>query len=229
MSNIICGTLANRSTADLMAELDHIVFACADVADGTRIIQELTGATAIVGGPHVGRGTHNTLLTFDDRPYFEIFGIDPDQAEPERPRGFGLDDLDGPKLVGYAVHTVGDETLDDIAATISGAGFDPGTHLAMSRMKPDGHLLEWELTTGGDTGHGMDGALPFAIDWLGGPSPASSLPSMGSLVKLSVRNPDARVAGVIAGLGLNDTVDFSVGPAQLTVTIETPNGIIKLT
>jgi hypothetical protein len=212
-----------------MAELDHIVFACPDVVDGTRIIEELTGATAVVGGPHVARGTHNTLLTFDERTYFEIIGIDPDQAEPERPRGFGLDDLDGPKLVGYAVHTLGDETLDDIGATIRSAGFDPGTQLAMSRMKPDGNLLEWELTTGGDTGHGMDGALPFAIDWLGGQSPASSLPSMGSLVKLSVRNPDARVADVIAGLGLNNAVDFTVGPAQLTATIETPNGIIKLT
>lgn len=211
-----------------MAELDHIVFASPDVEEGTRIIHELTGATAVVGGPHVGRGTHNTLLTFDDRTYFEIIGVDHDQPEPEQPRGFGIDDLDGPKLVGYAVHTVGDETLDDLAQIVRKAGFDPGTHLAMSRKKPDGELLEWELTAGGDTGFRLDGAIPFAIDWLGGPSPATSLPSMGSLVKLSVRHPDARVAGIITGLGLDGAVDFTIGPARLAVTIDTPNGIVEL-
>ena len=99
-----------------MAELDHIVFACPDVAEGTRIIHELTGAMAVVGGAHEGRGTHNTLLTFDDRTYFEIIGVDSNQPNPERPRGFGIDDLDGPKLVAYAVHTVGDESLDDLVA-----------------------------------------------------------------------------------------------------------------
>jgi len=211
-----------------MAELDHIVFACPDVDEGTRIIHDLTGATAVVGGPHVGRGTHNTLLTFDDRTYFEIIGSDPDQPEPERARGFGLDDLDGPKLVAFAVHTIGDETLDDLAQVVRDAGFDPGTHMAMSRMKPDGVLLEWELTAGGDTGFRLDGGIPFAIDWLGGPSPAASLPSMGSLVRLSVTNPDERVGTALTGLGLSDSVEFILGPANLTVTIDTPNGIVEL-
>ncbi len=211
-----------------MAELDHLVFACRDVDEGSRIIEELTGATAVVGGPHVGRGTHNTLLTFDDRTYFEIIGVDPDQPEPKQPRGFGIDELDRPKLVGYAIHPLGDETLDGLAAVMRSAGFDPGTHVAMSRQKPEGELLEWELTTGGDTAHGLDGALPFAIDWLGKPSPAATLPSMGQLVKLSIRHPDARVGGALVALGLADSVDFSEGPAQLTATIETPNGTVTL-
>jgi anti-anti-sigma regulatory factor len=51
---------------------------------------------------------------------------------------------------------------------------------------------------------------------------------MGSLVKLLVCNPDPRVAEVISGLGLSDAIDFAVGPAQLTATIETPNGIVEL-
>ena len=227
MSSTIFGTLVSRSTAD-MAELDHLVFACQDVAEGTRIIKELTGATAMVGGAHVERGTRNTLLTFDDRTYFEIIGIDSDQPAPDEPRSFGIDDLDGPKLVAYAVHTVGDETLVDIAEAIRGAGFDPGVHRAMSRQKPDGKLLEWELTTGGDTAHGMQGALPFAIDWLGKPSPAASLPSMGSLLKLTVQHPDARVATAIGALGLADSVEFTQGHARLTATIITPNGTIEL-
>lgn len=211
-----------------MAELDHIVYACRDVDEGTHLIAELTGATAVVGGPHVGRGTHNTLLTFDDRTYFEIIGVDPSQPDPDQPRGFGLDDLDAPKLVAYAIHPTDNETLEDLADAMRGAGFDPGRSLAMSRQKPDGELLEWELTTGGDTAHAMDGALPFAIDWLGKPSPATSLPSMGSLVQLRVQHPDERVGLALAALGLSQTVDFTVGPAKLSLTIGTPKGQVEL-
>lgn len=210
-----------------MAELDHIVFACRDLAEGTRIIGDLTGAVPVVGGPHVGRGTRNTLLTFDDRTYFEIIGIDPDQPEPERARGFGLDDLEAPKLVAYAIHPVDDETLEGLAAIVRDGGFDPGEWMAMSRQKPDGELLEWELTAGGDTGFRLDGAIPFAIDWLGKPSPATTLPSMGSLVQLSVQHPDDRVGAVLAGLGLSK-VAFSQGPAALSATIETATGTIEL-
>ena len=83
-------------------------------------------------------------------------------------------------------------------------------------------------TTGGDTAHGLDGALPFAIDWLGRPSPASSLPSMGNLVKLSVRHPDPRVGDAITALALGDAVEFSEGAAQLTLTINTPTGPAQL-
>ncbi len=211
-----------------MAELDHLVFACRDVDEGSRIIFDLTGATAVVGGAHVGRGTHNTLLTFDDRTYFEIIGIDPTQPEPPHPRGFGIDELDKPKLVGYAIHPTGDETLDDLAGAIRDAGLDPGTKLAMSRQKPDGELLEWELSTGGDTAHGLDGAVPFMIDWLGRPSPAASLPSMGQLVGLSVQHPDIRVRDALASLDLGDSVTFSQGPAQLRATIETATGTVVI-
>jgi hypothetical protein len=74
-----------------MAELDHLIFACRDLEAGVQAIAELTGATAVEGGRHVGNGTRNSLLTFDDRTYFEIIAIDPDQPEPARPRSFGLD------------------------------------------------------------------------------------------------------------------------------------------
>ena len=211
-----------------MAELDHIVFACKDLAHGTQMIRDLTGAGPVVGGPHVGRGTRNTLLTFDDRTYFEIIGVDPDQPEPERARGFGIDQLEAPRLVAYAIHPVDGETLDDLAAIVRDHGFDPGEWMAMSRQKPDGELLEWELTAGGDTGFRLDGAIPFAIDWLGKPSPAASLPSMGSLAGLTVQHRDTRVGDVIAALGLADTVDYRQGPAQLSLKVDTPTGMITL-
>jgi len=211
-----------------MAEIDHLVYASPDVDAGVRYIQELTGAEAVVGGSHVGRGTQNALLTFDERTYFEIIGVDPNQPAPSAPRGFRLDSLVEPGLVAFAVHPTGAETIEDVAGVIASRGFDAGTLLAMSREKPDGELLEWRLSTGGDTGHRLGGALPFVIDWLGQPSPATSLPSMGSLAKLSVQHDDARIGVVLKELGLGTAVEFTVGAPKLSATIDTPRGVVQL-
>ncbi|MFT7646302.1 MAG: hypothetical protein ACI8Y4_001036 [Candidatus Poriferisodalaceae bacterium] len=209
-----------------MAELDHIILASPDVNEGVRLVEELTGAIAVPGGPHVGLGTHNYLLTFDDRTYFEVIGIDPNQEEPSRPRPFGLDDRTGPGLAGYAIHPTGDETIADVAALAVAAGFDPGRVMSMSRMKPDGVLLEWNLTNGGDSGPARQGALPFVIDWGSSASPAASLPSMGDLVSLTVTHPDAATRASVEALGLGIVVVD--GPASLTATVTSAKGTITL-
>lgn len=211
-----------------MAELDHLVYACQRVSDGTDLIAELTGATAIAGGVHEGRGTHNSLLTFDERTYFEIIGIDPEQPEPDQPRGFGLDTLDRAGLVAFAVHPSEGETLDDLIQAIRAAGLDPGQRIPRSRRTPDGALIEWELSTGGDTAHALDGALPFCIDWLGKPSPAASLPSMGTLRQLAVRHPNERVGAALEALGLGDRVVYAQGPPDLSASIDTRLGTVHL-
>jgi hypothetical protein len=210
----------------LMAELDHLIYASRDVAEGVRIIEELTGATAVAGGPHVGLGTHNSLLTFDERTYFEVIGIDPDQPEPQGPRPFGLDDQTQPGLAGYAIHPTDGESLEDVQATMRAAGYDPGTIIDMSRKKPDGQLITWRLTVGGQSGVASQGALPFAIDWGDQPSPAASLPSMGRLVSVQVTHPDPAVRASAAALGVG--VEVTDGPAGLKAVIETPNGLAEL-
>lgn len=209
-----------------MPELDHLIFASPDVPEGVRYIEELTGAHAVAGGPHVGLGTHNYLLTFDERTYFEVIGNDPNQPEPDRPRPFGLDERDGPGLAGYAIHPTGSETLEEVAAIMAAAGFDPGAIMDMSRRKPDGELITWRLTVGGDSGPASQGALPFAIDWGDQPSPAVSLPSMGKLVSLTVTHPDAAIRASATALGLGVSVED--GPAALSAVIDTPKGRVEL-
>ncbi len=209
-----------------MPELDHLIFASPDLAAGVDHIRSLAGAEPVVGGPHPGHGSCNELLTFDDRTYFEIIGIDPEQPDPSHPRPFGLDDLETPKLVGYAIHPVASESLDDVVAAMRAAGMDPGSVAEMSRRKPDGELLSWTLTRGGDSGAASGGALPFAIDWGASPSPATTLPSMGQLVSLTVSHPDAAVRASAEALGV--AVDVIEGPAALVARVETPSGLIEI-
>ena len=209
-----------------MPELDHLIFAVRDLAAGVDHIRELTGAEPVPGGPHPGNGSRNELLTFDDRTYFEIIGIDPEQPDPSHPRPFGLDDLNAPKLAGYAIHPVDGETFDDVIAAMRAAGMDPGSVAEMSRQKPDGELLSWTLTRGGDSTVARDGALPFAIDWGVSPSPATTLPSMGRLVSFTVSHPDAATRAIAEALGLG--INVVDGPPSLVAEVETPNGLVEI-
>ena len=209
-----------------MPELDHLILASPDVSQGVALVEELTGATAVFGGAHVGLGTHNHLLTFDQRTYFEIIGVDPDQPAPAHPRPFGLDDRTGPGLAGYAIHPTGDESLEDVVESMRAAGFDPGSIAEMSRQRPDGSLLSWRLTRGGDTGEASQGALPFAIDWGGGASPAASLPSMGALRSLTVSHPDAAVRSAVEALGLG--VSVADGAPGLVASVDTAGGTVEI-
>ena len=118
------------------------------------------------------------------------------------------------------------ESLDDVIEVMRSAGMDPGTVAEMSRRKPDGELLSWTLTRGGDSTVASDGALPFAIDWGPTPSPATTLPSMGQLVSLTISHPDAHVRSIAEALGVG--IEVAEGPASLTARVDTPNGIVEV-
>jgi hypothetical protein len=208
-----------------MPELDHLVFAAPDLDAGIHHIEALTGVRAVPGGPHPGMGSHNALLTFDAATYFEIIAIDPDQPDPGRPRPFGLDEATGARLAGYAIHPTGGETLEEVAERMRSLGADPGTIRAMSRIKPDGEEIHWRLTIAEASTTG-DAGLPFIIDWGDTPSPATTLPSMGSLLGVRISHPDAAVRSLIDGLDLG--VETVEGPAGLTALIDSPRGRVEI-
>ena len=209
-----------------MPELDHLIFASPDLSEGVRIIDLLSAQKAVPGGPHVNFGTKNYLLTFNDKTYFEIIGIDLDQEKPARPRPFGIDSMSGPALVGYAIHPTENETLEDVVALMKEAQFDPGQISEMSRVKPEGETISWRLTIGGDSGAASNGAFPFAIDWGGKPSPAVSLPSMGSLVSLTVSNPDVEVLSSVDALNVG--VITVEGPVGLRASVAIGDRVVDI-
>ena len=86
-------------------QFDHLVFAGPDLDEAVAYVASVLGVVAAPGGRHLGYGTRNRLIGFDDAAYLEVIGPDPDQPDPAGPRPFGIDELTGPALVAWAVRT----------------------------------------------------------------------------------------------------------------------------
>lgn len=210
---------AVHRAAALEIRLDHLVYATPDLAATVAQITEQWGVAPTPGGRHDGRGTANELLALGGGAYLEIIGPDPDQPEPPMPRPFGVDGITSPRLVTWAAAV---PSLDLWLEWCAARKVDPGPGFDMQRTTPAGDVLRWRLTMPPTEG---DGLIPFLIEWPG-ESPAATAASGVELFGLSFRHPDQHVDARFREYALPYGVDR--GPAQLTATLMTPNGMVEL-
>jgi hypothetical protein len=208
--------------------IDHLVYASNDLPGASATIVELFGATPTPGGSHIGHGTYNELLSLGGATYLEIIGPDPTQPAPDGPRPFGIDSLTTPALVAWCVRPT--RPLIEIVDEARAAGIQLGDVTAMSRRRPDGVLLQWQLTFPQLTGRfGL--ALPFMIDWADSSHPTDTLPAAVQLIGLDVAHPDVQslrtafdIIGITTGVELREEYQPS-----LRATIATQSGEVTLT
>ena len=206
-----------------MSQLDHIVIAAPDLEALVNEFHTLTGVQPEPGGRHVGKGTANQLVGLGEGRYIELIGPDPGQDEPTEPRPLRVDEVSTTTVVGWAVRP------DDIGIRVASArdaGYDPGDPKPMERRTPDGALLSWLLTP---PMGGLDGTVPFLIDWQDSTHPSSDLPAV-TLLSLTLTHPDPDA--VRAALDAVDALDLVTtilqGPVGLSVELETPRGLVRI-
>ena len=160
-------------------ELDHVVFAAADLDAACDAFEAATGCRPGGGGPHDGRGTHNALVSLGPGVYLELIAPDPAQPADEAVRAaFGA--FEAPAPWHWAVRA---RDLADVATMLRAAGASPTPAIPMTRSLPDGAELAWALMA--LPGHG--GASPFYIDWQRSPHPSQSAPRLDASLHLDVR------------------------------------------
>jgi len=207
--------------------IDHLVYASDDLPRAAALVARTLGVTPEPGGSHVGRGTHNELLSLGGATYLEIIGPDPSQPRPDAPRPFGIDELSAPALVAWCVRP--QRPLGDIVTEARAAGIEFGNVAAMSRRRPDGVLLQWELTQPQLDGP-LGRALPFIIDWGHAAHPSDTLAPAVRLLGLDVYTPDPsllRTALDIVGVDAEVTVHHSEAPGLLA-RVQTSTGDVTL-
>jgi hypothetical protein len=187
--------------------LDHLIVAGPDLEGLVRQVAASTGVLAVPGGRHAGQGTHNALLGLGAGRYLELLAPDPEQ--PGGAFRASIAYLDAPALHTWCVRA-GD--ADAVAARVEAAGARP-RRLAMSRQRPDGATLQWELVFADE--HPYGGLVPFFIDWRGSPHPSAALPDGLVCDGLRLAHPDAAgLRTLLSDLGaLAGEVDVAAGDA----------------
>lgn len=202
--------------------LDHIVIATPDLTSTVEAFADLTGVCPSFGGNHEGLGSRNYLVRLTGSSYLEIIGRNPDVAVPDDVLPFRIGRLDAPRIATWALHPA------DLAASLTaarGAGLDLGAPAVMSRRRPDGVVLQWQLT--GPYAE-ETGIVPFLIDWSGSPEhPAASTLPQVDLLRFHASHPEPELlAPVLGALGVDDFVEE--GPAGFALSLRTPKGEVHL-
>jgi len=209
-----------------LAQIDHLVFAAATLAQGIEHIAALTGVAPRPGGKHLGMGTHNALLKLGDSAYLEVIAIDPEQPKPLRKRWFDLDDgnlmadiVDRPRLIHWVART------PDIAAAAQHAGYDAGRILPFARGE-----YRWQIAVPDDGKRPGGGVLPTLIQWESA-HPVDALPDSGlAIEQLAASHPDcAPVRRSLARLGLGEAIRVTFDrEARVAAMLRTPRGLVSL-
>ncbi len=214
---------AQDRARDVLAKVDHLVYATPDLDVGIRTIEGLLGVRAAAGGQHPGLGTRNALVALGPQTYLEIIGPDPAQPRLPEPLRFGIDELKAPRLVGWVAKGT---QLEELVRKARTAGVRLGDVIAGSRKRPDGVELAWRYTDPAVVLE--DRLIPYFIDWGSSPHPAGGAPAGATLVALRAEHPDApRVERMLKDVGLELPVQS--GPkAALIATIDSPKGRVVL-
>ena len=206
--------------------IDHLVFGCDYLQNGTSYLEQALGVGLSTGGQHALMATHNRLLKLQDAIYLEAIAIDHEAVQKHgdigRKRWFSLDEdrtkkrlAQSPRPLTWVV------AVDDIYDATSKCGYDAGKITTMTRGD-----LEWMLTIAENGMLVEDGLLPGLIQWPGGRNPANKLPESGTrLQRLILQHPQPDVIGqIIDQLGIDGPVEVKLGPANLIFEMQTNAG-----
>ena len=150
------------------------------------------GSAPVFGGVHAGFGTRNALLGLGDQ-YLEVLALDSDQPGASSSLSDQIRALSSPILLTLAI-----------------AKTDLRNAVPMSRLRPDGVLLDWELE--------FTSTPLFFIDWKDCPRP-SGLPDGGMITSLLVTTPKPALLADVAGVTVKEgpwRVEAAVNGKALT-------------
>ena len=195
-----------------MLKLDHLTVIAPTLIEGALHVRHCLDLDVPFGTRHDYMGTHNHRLQLGNNVYLEIVALDPDGADPGRPRWFGLDNQASTDAIDFVIST-------------RRAIF--GDRVSLPTAIP---TFYFAIPADGSLPH--DGAAPSLIDHRGDPTSMASIPDLGARLRsLTLEHPDP---AVIQALYHELCIDRP--PAIITgrtvryrAQIETPTGLKELT
>jgi Glyoxalase-like domain len=231
----------------MKTQIDHLVIVANNLAQGVAWCEATLGITPNPGGDHKLFGTHNRLFKIatpaNPMAYCEIIAINPGAAPAIKQgskRWFDMDNAQlqaavavEPRLVHFVANTPDVQAACSALATLH---IDRGPALLANRHTNKG-VLQWQITVREDGQRLFNGMLPTLIQWGKADDaeplrlhPRNSLPRSGvTMQSITSTHPEApALQAAYAAVGLQG-VAVQEGPANLSVTLQTPKGQVTLT
>jgi len=206
-----------------MNKIDHFVYFHPKLEEGIQYINKLTGIEATAGGQHLGRGTWNAIFSLGESCYFEIISPDPRQIPFHNARWMGIDYIEVPQLIRWAVSV---NNLKALLLKAQTMGMAVGEVQEGSRKLQNGEALKWQLTA-----PSMVAAvepLPFLIEWATEVHPSQGKKVAATLDKLTLSHPNpSSLHQQLAWLELNVEIVEAEKPA-ISVELNTPLGNVRI-
>jgi hypothetical protein len=209
--------------------LDHIIWACSDLEQGSRGFEALTGIRPRFGGVHASGLTHNALVGLGPRCYLEILAPVGAKREDEDEWCRLARACREPRIMTYCMRS--SQPLADLAAVAQRHGWRDAVVADNGRKTPDGVELRWRWLAPKIDAFGL--AFPFFIDWLDSPHPAQAPRTANStqhvqLRKFAVGHADAAgLHGTLRELG-SAIETYTAEGIEFRVELYTPRGIVSL-
>jgi hypothetical protein len=209
-------------------QLDHLVIAARDLAQGVAWLEARVGVPMGAGGRHELMGTHNRLLALGPGRFIEVIAVDPEAPPPGCARWFELDSPAmqerlgaGPALVAWVARS------DDIEGTIAAVAEGRPRILALARGE-----FRWRIGVPASGALALGGISPTLIQW-STRHPADVLGDSGCRLEKLVLRDRAAPAELErlrrAGLDPADPIVARAdGAAGLEAHLRTPRGIVVL-
>jgi len=203
-------------------EIDHVIVGIDSLERGMDLLRDFTGLTAVYGGAHPGRGTHNALLSLGDGKYLELLA--PNPKEPvSSPSNTELSRYKDLTPIGFAMRAPNAESLSVVFAR---RGLTHGSVRPGSRVRPDGSTLRWKTFT--PWGADNRSILPFFIEWSPGPHPSTDSPRGCRLSTVMVGAPEPNAVGELlqrASIGVGVATTNRDG---IWLWLNCPRGLFRL-
>ena len=202
--------------------VDHIVYGVLDLESGIRYFEKRFGMSPVFGGYHKTQGTKNALVNLSNGCYLELIAIDPDNHDIKQDRWMGIDHLETPKMIRWAIKS--SNLLHDQKIL---QAYDPamGNIQSGSRQTTTGELLEWELIM--PLSAPEVEVIPFVLDWSQSTAhPTQSLqPSGFELTKIQLTHPRPdEITDVLQALHTEAEV-MRGKTAKINAVLQGPEGV----
>lgn len=144
-------------------KFDHLVHFTDSPEEAGKTL-ELAGLHVVEGGKHEDGGTYNHL-NYYGLSYIELIGIFDKKAADAPAEKFSLRDTfqKDNYTNGFSKFALRLRDLDKAAEHFKSLGFEVNGPLPLSRKKPDGSVLSWQLLFVGNDEDTLE--WPFFIDW----------------------------------------------------------------